>query len=100
MIYSREVISFSKVRNRELLLRLLAVGLMLYMLAGFGAARFRLNAARQEERELEARCAVQRTENERLRRELAAAGSDEALEVLARERLGLVRPGERIYIFH
>ena len=87
-------------RNSEALSRLLLVALLLYMLFSFGAARFRLNAARQEERELEAACAKLREENGQLERELEAGRSDQALEDLARDRLGLVLPGERIYDFH
>lgn len=87
-------------RNSEALSRLLLVALLLYMLFSFGAARFRLNAARQEERELEAACAQLREENGQLERELEAGRSDQALEDLARDRLGLVLPGERIYDFH
>lgn len=100
MIYSREVIYFGKVRNRELLLRLLAAGLLLYMLLSFGAARLRLNEAAARERETESRCAALRAENEELQRQLASLGEDETLEALARDRLGLVRPGERIYYFN
>lgn len=99
MHYSMEVIQFSKVQNNEMLARLLAVGLLLYMLASFGAARLRLNEAQALERELTRRCAQLRAENGGLQAQLAAAGSDEAIEALARERLGLVRPGERVFYF-
>lgn len=99
MHYSREVIQFSKVRNSETLFRLLAASLLLYMLLSFGAARFRLNAARREEQELEAACAALREENGQLQRQLAAAGEDAALADMARDRLGLVLPGERIFYF-
>ena len=100
MIYSREVIYFSKVRNSETLLRLLVVSLMLYMLVSFGAARWRLNEARAEEQRLDALCAERRAENEELRAHLAASHEDETLEAMARDQLGLVKPGERIYYFN
>lgn len=87
-------------RNREPLLRLLAVSLLLYMLLGFGAARVRLNAAREEERTLSEDCAALRDENGELRRQIASARDDASLEAMARERLGLVMPGERIYYFN
>lgn len=93
------VIHFSKVRNNETLARLLVVGLLLYMLFSFASARARLNAAQALESELTQSCAALREENALLRAEAAAAGSDEALEAMARDRLGLVRPGERIYYF-
>ena len=99
MLYSMGVIHFSKVRNSETLARLLVVIVLLYMLVSFASARVRLNAALAQERELEQSCALLREENAALRAEAAAAGSDEALEAMARERLGLVMPGERIYYF-
>ncbi len=86
--------------DREALLRLLAVSLLLYMLVSFGAVRLRLNAARVEEEALALACEALREENETLRRDLSAPWDDERLEALARERLGLVRPGEKIFYFN
>lgn len=86
-------------RNREVLLRLLAVSLLLYMFVSFGAARMRLNAARGEEQSLNSACAALREENAELQRQIDAAGDDAALEAMARDRLGLVMPGERVYYF-
>ena len=84
---------------REKTVRLIAVLLLLYVLLGFRSLQLRLDAAREEERELEAACALRREENEALRREFAAVREGDALEAVARERLGLVRPGEKIYYF-
>ena len=100
MLYSREVIYFSKVRNREVFLRLLTVGLLLYMLLGFGAARVRLNTARAEEQSLSAACAALREENELLRQELASVREPESMADMARDRLGLVMPGEKVFYFN
>lgn len=99
MLYSRGVIYFSKSRNREALLRLLTVGLLLYMLVTFGTARVRLNTARAEEQSLTAACAALREENDGLRRQLASAREAESLEDMARDRLGLVMPGEKVFYF-
>lgn len=87
-------------QNRETVLRLLAVCLLLYMLLSFAAARGRLNAARAQERELDETRAALIAENEALRRQLQSGQDDAALEAQARERLGLVMPGERIYYFN
>lgn len=46
---------------------------------------------------LEQRLAALRTENDRLSRDVDRLSDPKELEVLARERLGLVRPGERAY---
>ena len=100
MLYSKGVIYFSKSRNREAFLRLLTVGLLLYMLVTFGAARLRLNTARAEEQSLAAACAALREENDALRRELASAREPDSMEDMARELLGLVMPGERVFYFN
>lgn len=87
-------------RNRETILRLLAVALLAYMLASYGAARFRLEALRTEGCELELRRVELTAIGDSLRDRLASLQEDETIEALARERLGLVKPGERIYYFN
>ena len=69
------------------------------MLVGFGAARLRLDTARAEEQSLSAACADLREENDALQRQIAAARELESLEDMARDRLGLVMPGERVFYF-
>ena len=69
------------------------------MLVGFGTARLRLNTARTEEQSLSAACAALREENDGLLRQIAAAREPESLEDMARDRLGLVMPGERVFYF-
>lgn len=93
------MISFVKERNRETFLRLLTVSLLLYMLIGFGTARIRLNTARAEERALSTACAALREENDALLRQIAAAREPESLADMARDRLGLVMPGEKVFYF-
>ena len=86
-------------QNKETILRLLVIALLLYMLTSYAAARGRLAALREREEEMDRLCVCLRAENEELQQRLASAGDDETLEALARERLGLVMPGERIYYF-
>ena len=100
MRYSWGVIYFSTALNREAFLRLLTVGLLLYMLVTFGAARVRLNRARVEEQSLSAACAALREENDGLRRQLASVREPESMADMARERLGLVMPGEKVFYFN
>ena len=69
------------------------------MLVGFGAARLRLNTARAEEQSLSAACAALREENDGLLRQIAASREPENLEDMARDRLGLVMPGEKVFYF-
>jgi cell division protein FtsB len=57
-----------------------------------------LNARRQYD-ELSAALTHQRAENERLRNEAARLKNDPgAIEELARRELGLIRPGEKVFI--
>ena len=70
------------------------------MFVTFGAARARLNAAREEEQTLGVACAALREENEGLQQQLSSAREEESLEAMARERLGLVMPGEKIFYFN
>ncbi len=69
------------------------------MLFGYAAARARLDRGEETLRSLEAKRDALLEETAALRERLPDPLTDEALERLARERLGLVRPGERIYIF-
>jgi cell division protein FtsB len=55
--------------------------------------------ARQQYDELSAALAHQRAENERLRNEATRLRNDpSAIEELARRELGLIRPGEKVFI--
>ncbi len=48
--------------------------------------------------EYKAKIAEAQTENQKLEDELAQAGTDEYLERVAREKLGLVKANERVFI--
>ena len=69
------------------------------MLVGFGAARLRLDTARAEEQSLSTACAALREENDALLRQISSAREPESLEDMARDRLGLVMPGEKVFYF-
>lgn len=86
-------------QNRETILRLLVICLLAYMLVSYGAARLRLDALRAEGQELDCLRTELTAANERLRSELASLYEDETVAALARDRLGLAIPGERIYYF-
>ena len=86
-------------QNRETLLRLLAVLCLVYALTAYLAAQGRLAAERREGERLEAAYEALFADREELRARLALLDEDEALEALAREELGLVKPGEKIFYF-
>ena len=85
--------------RRTLWLRLAATALLLYALAHLTAAQLRL--ARTEE--LAAALAEERAalaaENEALEERLRGGEDPAALEERARRELGLVRPGEIVFVF-
>ena len=89
----------AQVRRVGRLLGLLAaIILIVDGLVGDRGLMAMLNARRQYD-ELSAGLTHQRAENERLRNEAARLRSDPgAIEELARRELGLIRPGEKVFI--
>ena len=85
--------------SKENLIRIVLLSLLLYAACCLAAAGRDLRRAEDAERlranDLEA---VER-ENLRLRRRLEEGWSAEELEAMARERLGLVLPGDRVFLF-
>ncbi len=57
-----------------------------------------LSKNRQVAEEYKAKISEAQTENKRLEDELSKAGTDEYLERVAREKLGLVKANERVFI--
>ena len=53
---------------------------------------------RRAEQDSQAKIQKVRTENERLKAMISNANTDEYIEKLAREQLGLVKPGEKVYV--
>lgn len=86
-------------QTHTVLLRIVALSLLLYALTLFGKSLRELSLAEAELARCEAEYALAAEENARLSASLAAARNGESLEGLARERLGLVMPGEKIFYF-
>ncbi len=79
--------------QRRLIMLIVAVGAAFIL---FFPAR-QLVQQRQRIGSLESRLVQLRTENELLSQDVDRLSDPQELEVLARERLGLVKPGERAY---
>lgn len=86
-------------RNRELVFRIVVVSLLIYSLTAFTAGLVNLKKTRQISQALEVELCRLRTENENLKDELENPPDDKEMERLARERLGMVKPGEKIFLF-
>ncbi|MGI5977045.1 MAG: FtsB family cell division protein [Candidatus Limivicinus sp.] len=86
-------------QTKSILIRIAAVSLLLYTLVLLGTSLRKLSFAEQECRQLRSDVQVLRDDNGRLKKRHEFVESDEGMERLARERLGLVMPGEKIYYF-
>lgn len=85
--------------TRETLIRIVLPALLLYAALCLASTRRELHAAELAEASLHARLAAVEEEKLASARRLAEGWSAEELEALARERLGLVLPGDRIFRF-
>lgn len=86
-------------QDRDLIPRIVALGLLLYSLFSFLSARLSLIRAEDGELEAQRRLALLRQEQLRLEEDLQALETREGMLRLARERLGLVLPGEIVFEF-
>lgn len=86
-------------QNRNTILRIVALSLLLYALLSLVTVRRELAASRENTAALSLELSQLREEAallEEMREELDSA---EAMERLARERLGMVMPGEKVFSF-
>ena len=74
-------------------------GLVLVSLISLIGAQRELIGAQTMTAELTEKLSEAQTENSELRQSLASASEPETVERFARERLGLVRPGDIIFIY-
>lgn len=76
--------------------------LLLVLLVGIGWQLVRIHdqveAAVAEKARLETQIQAQQQENDALAADIAEGGTQEKMEEIARETLGLVYPGERVFI--
>jgi cell division protein FtsB len=88
-------------RTRRIIHTLLFVAAAVLLIDGFVGDRglMAMRRARSEHEELAAAIARQRQENAQLREEIRRLNDDpSAIEEIARRELGLIRPGERVFI--
>ena len=84
---------------RETLVRIVLLALLLYSLASLLTVSRELNQAELLKRELRQQTEIQQSLKRDLERKLAQGQSPEELQELARERLGVVLPGEKLFYF-
>ncbi len=78
--------------------RILITIFIIYTIITLVNQQFKIINARRNNNILEAQIKEVERENERLKATLEGVASAEYLEKAAREQLGLVKPGERVYI--
>ena len=86
-------------RAKETLICIVAVALLIYSLMIFAGVGRRLDRLTDAGNSASDKLGELQKENSRLRTSLEAGMSDEELERLARQRLALVLPGEKIFYF-
>ena len=86
-------------QNKGTIVRIVLVALMTYALLHFAAAKAQLEQSRQLAGALAEEQARLEKENQDLTQLLEAGYDEGTIEALARERLGLVMPGETVFYF-
>jgi cell division protein FtsB len=83
---------------RSLLLKLALAAVAVYLVAGFVGGQVQLAAKQRELAALSAQVAAQIQENRELARMMEEDNTDAYIERMAREKLGYVKPNERIFV--
>lgn len=86
-------------RDRDVILRIVILALLLYSLASFASVRSDLRKTEQLAQSLKEELEQLQCENQELEEMLSGPRSDEEMRMLARQRLGMVMPGEKVFYF-
>ena len=86
-------------QTHSVLLRIVALSLLLYSLWLFASSMEELRQRESMAEEKKALLSALQEEKAELEEKISAVESGSGMEALARERLGLVMPGERIFYF-
>ena len=87
-----------KRKNKSIMLRVLILGVCVYMIATLSGLWNTLNQSRKELEELKAQYAEEQNDIEELRTMLEDGSQSQIIEKAARERLGFVYPDEQVFI--
>lgn len=80
-----------------LLIKLVLVALMIYAGITLYNLQGQIQNAMAQEEQLSGQVEKLRSENSTLRADIAAAGDQEKLEEVARDKLGMVKSGEKVF---
>ena len=87
-----------KKRNKSVIVRLLVLGVCVYMIATLAGLWNTLNESKQKLASLEEQYATEKYEIDELRALLESDSDNKIIEKAARERLGYVYSDEQVYI--
>lgn len=91
----------AKAKNQRVRVSLFTKVILLLLLVGIGWQLYRLNgqvaAAQSQKDQLSGQVSAQRQENDALTESIENGGDQEKMEEIARDELGLVGPGEKVF---
>jgi cell division protein FtsB len=87
-----------KRKNKSIILRVLILGVCVYMIATLSGLWNTLSQSRKELEALKAQYAQEQNDIEELRSMLEDGSQSQIIEKAARERLGFVYPDEQVFI--
>ena len=87
-----------KRNNKSILLRLMILGVFVYMIANLSGLWNTLNKSRKELDALKDQYAAEQNDIEELRAMLEDGSESKIIEKAARERLGYIYPDEQVFI--
>lgn len=87
-----------KRKNKSILLRVMILGVFVYMIATLSGLWNTLNNSRKELDDLNAQYAEEQNDIEELRAMLEDGSQSKIIEKAARERLGYIYPDEQVFI--
>ncbi len=86
-----------KLKRSSLFMKIVILALIVYACIALVGAKNRIAAAKADQAELQAKVDAALQENAQLEYDVAHAGDPETIESIARTKLGLVKPGEKIF---
>lgn len=87
-----------KHKNKSILLRVMILGVCVYMIATLSGLWNTLNKNRKELENLKAQYSAEQNDIEELRAMLEEGSESKIIEKAARERLGYIYPDEQVFI--
>ncbi len=87
-----------KLKRSSLFIKIVILALIVYAAISLVGAKNRIAAAQADQAALQAKVDAALQENAELAYDVAHAGDQETIESIARTKLGLVMPGEKIFI--